>query len=341
MVAIHDPKPLQSGDRIEIPAPSMGVPKELHERLYSATNALKRDGFDPHLRPHATVGGLMPATAQERAEDLAAAFAGAAGAVLPPWGGELAIELVEHLDWDAIAEEGTWFVGWSDISTLLMPLTILTGVATLHGANLMDEPWELPTEFQRWTEVAGVTEGDSFIQHSAPHRRSRPWVDWNDEPLDRDSAYETPTQWRSLDGGPVRMRGRLIGGCLETVSLLAGSRFGDVPGFAQRHAPEGMIVYLESAGSDAPSVLRMLWSLRLAGWFRHASGILIGRSSAAETSGLNQAQALDRALGDLEIPVIFDFDIGHQPPQMPLINGALADIKLSDGHGIIVQHLAS
>jgi muramoyltetrapeptide carboxypeptidase len=135
--------------------------------------------------------------------------------------------------------------------------------------------------------------------------------------------------------------GPLIGGCLETVSLLAGSRFGDVPGFAQRHAPEGVIVYLESAGSDAPSVLRMLWSLRLAGWFQHASGVLIGRSSAAETSGLSQAEAVDRALGDLGMPVIYDFDIGHQPPQMPLVNGALADIKLSDGHGTIIQHLTS
>lgn len=340
MVAVHYPKPLQSGDRIEIPAPSMGVPDALHERLHAGTCALKRQGFDPHLRPHATIGGLMPATAQERAEDLEAAFAGA-GAVLPPWGGKFAIELIEYLDWDAIAEAETWFVGWSDISTLLMPLTVLTGVATLHGANLMDEPWELPTQFQRWTQVAGLTEGDSFTQHSAPQRRSRPWVDWNDEPLDRASAYETPTQWRSLDGRPVSMRGRLIGGCLETVSLLAGSRFGDVPGFARRHAPEGVIVYLESADSDAPSVLRMLWSLRLAGWFQHASGVLIGRSSAAQTSGVSQAEAVDRALGDLGIPVIYDFDIGHQPPQMPLVNGALADIKLNDGHGTIIQHLSS
>jgi muramoyltetrapeptide carboxypeptidase len=260
---------------------------------------------------------------------------------LPPWGGKLAIELIDDLDWDALAEADTWFVGWSDISTLLMPLTILTGVATLHGANLMDEPWELPTQFRRWTEVAGLSQGDSFTQHAAPHRRSRPWADWNDEPLNRDSAYETPTRWRSLDGRPVSMRGRLIGGCLETVSLLAGSRFGDVLGFAQRHAPEGVIVYLESAGSDAPAVLRMLWSLRLAGWFHHASGILIGRTTAEDVSDLSQTEAVSRALGDLGIPVIVDFDIGHQPPQLPLINGALADITLRDNYGTITQHLAS
>ena len=142
---------------------------------------------------------------------------------------ELAIELVDRTDWPALAEDPKWFVGWSDISTLLLPLTITTGVATLHGANLMDEPWELPAEFRRWTDVASLPVGASFTQSAAPHRRSRPWDIWEKEPLGRDAAYEAPTVWRALSGDDdVKMRGRLIGGCLETVSLLAGSRYGDV-----------------------------------------------------------------------------------------------------------------
>lgn len=262
--------------------------------------------------------------------------------MLPPWGGELAIELVESLDWTSMGEARTWFVGWSDISTLLMPLTITTGLATLHGANLMDEPWELPTEFCRWTDVASLTEGDSFEQHAAPKRRSRPWVDWSSEPLDRDSAYEAPTQWRSLVGrADVTMTGRLIGGCLETVSLLAGTRYGDVLGFAERHAPEGVIVYLETVEADAASVLRMLWSLRLARWFGRASGVLIGRTNAPDVADLTQDQAAERALADLGIPVILDFDTGHQPPQMPLVNGALAQVSLIAGRGTITQHLVA
>ena len=39
-------------------------------------------------------------------------------AVVPPWGGELAIDLLDQLDWDALAAaEPTWLVGWSDICT--------------------------------------------------------------------------------------------------------------------------------------------------------------------------------------------------------------------------------
>lgn len=339
MASITYPAPLPTGGRVEVPAPSMGVPEHLHDRLDSAVRCLAARGLDVRIRPHAVTGGLVPASVAERVADLHDAFR-TGDAVLPPWGGELAIELLDTIDWRALADARSWFVGWSDISTLLLPLTTVTGLATMHGANLMDEPWELPVEFERWTDVAALAAGSAFTQRAAPRRRSRPWGAWEDEPLDRDRAYEAPTRWRTLDGtADVTIRGRLIGGCLETVSPLAGTPYGDVPGFARRHAPEGTIVYLEAAESPAPAVLRMLTSLRLAGWFDRANGILIGRTAGASVPGLDQDDAVRRAFGDLDVPVILDVDTGHQPPQMPLVNGALADVALNGGLASITQQL--
>lgn len=324
-----------------MPAPSMGVPEELHERLRAAVASLTGQGLDVHVRDHATTGGLVPASAADRVQDLHTSFR-SGDAVLPPWGGELAIELLDGIDWAALADAQTWFVGWSDISTLLLPLTTITGLATMHGANLMDEPWDLPKECHRWTDVASMAAGSSFQQRSAPRRRSRPWAAWSEEPLDRDRAYETLTRWRAIDGrSDLSISGRLIGGCLETVSLLAGTPYGDVPRFALEHAPEGTLVYLEAAGSDAIGVMRMLRSLRLAGWFDAAKGILIGRTNSPDTPDLSQEDAVRRALGDIDVPVVLDFDTGHQPPQMPLVNGALADVTLVDGQGSITQHLTA
>ncbi|MWV47933.1 LD-carboxypeptidase [Rathayibacter sp. VKM Ac-2803] len=339
MASISYPKQLPTGGRVEVPAPSMGVPEHLHERLHSAVRQLASRGFDVRIRPHVMIGGLVPPSVAERVADLHDAFR-SGDTVLPPWGGELAIELLDTIDWRALADARSWFVGWSDISTLLLPLTTLTGLATMHGANLMDEPWELPVEFERWTDVAALPAGSTFTQRAAPRRRSRPWGAWEDEPLDRDRAYEAPTRWRPLDGtAAVAIRGRLIGGCLETVSPLAGTPYGDVPGFARRHAPEGTIVYLEAAESTAPTVLRMLTSLRLAGWFDHAKGVLIGRTGGSTVPGLSQDDSIRRALGGLDIPVILDFDTGHQPPQMPLVNGALADVVLDGEAASITQQL--
>ncbi len=339
MAGITYPRPLVAGGRVEVPAPSMGVSEHLHGRLQDGVDALTARGLTVHVRPHATTPGLVPAAAAERVADLHDAFR-TADAVLPPWGGELAVELVASIDWHTLAASRAWFVGWSDISTLLLPMTTMTGLATLHGANLMDEPYELPAEFARWTDVAALPPGGTIEQRSAPRRRSRPWGAWADEALDRDGAYDTPTRWRALDGASeVAIRGRLIGGCLETVSLLAGTPYGDVPGFARQYAPEGTIVYLEVAESNAVSALRMLTALRLAGWFDDANGLLIGRTEGAAVPRLDQDEAVRRALGDLGIPVVLDFDTGHQPPQLPLVNGALADVVLDGPVGSITQRL--
>lgn len=80
-----------------MPAPSMGVPDELHERLHAAAVSLSERGLDVHIRDHATAGGLAPASAVDRILDLHESFR-SGDAVLPPWGGELAIELLDGLD---------------------------------------------------------------------------------------------------------------------------------------------------------------------------------------------------------------------------------------------------
>jgi len=53
-------------------------------------------------------------------------------AIIPPWGGELLIEVLPLLDFNKITEtECKWVMGYSDTSTLLMPLTLIvdkTGV---------------------------------------------------------------------------------------------------------------------------------------------------------------------------------------------------------------------
>ena len=63
-----------------------------------------------------------------------------------------------------------------------------------------------------------------------------------------------------------------------------------------------------------------------AGWFRRASGFLIGRPlhMGEEVMGLDMYEAAMYHLRDLNVPVVMDLDIGHLPPAMPLICGARA-----------------
>jgi muramoyltetrapeptide carboxypeptidase LdcA involved in peptidoglycan recycling len=59
--------------------------------------------------------------------------------VVVPRGRRDRIDLLPLADRDSIAAvEPTWFVGFSDISTLFWPMTLRTGIATLHTNNLMN-----------------------------------------------------------------------------------------------------------------------------------------------------------------------------------------------------------
>ena len=44
--------------------------------------------------------------------------------------------------------------------------------------------------------------------------------------------------------------------------------------------------------------------------------------------GLDQYSAVWEPLKEYGVPVIMDVDLGHLPPQMPLICGSLADVTL-------------
>ena len=45
--------------------------------------------------------------------------------IFPTWGGELLIEILDFVDFDALQPK--WIVGYSDISTLLLAVTLKQG----------------------------------------------------------------------------------------------------------------------------------------------------------------------------------------------------------------------
>ena len=99
--------------------------------------------------------GITAGPAADRAAELTAMLCDPTiRCVVPPWGGETAIDLVDLLDWDALAAaEPTWLVGFSDLSTILVPITTRLGWATVHGDNLADTPYAAPEGLLSWLDV--------------------------------------------------------------------------------------------------------------------------------------------------------------------------------------------
>ena len=339
---VRYPKPLQAGDTIAVTAPSAGCEPRHQGRLDFALKWLRDKGFEV-IEGNCLRGGTqVSAPVAERAAELNAFLTDASiSAVVPPWGGETSIDLIDLLDYDAIrAAEPTWLVGFSDTSTQLLALTLRTGLATLHGHNLMDTPYDLPQGLAPWWVAAATTAGGTFTQHAATHRRPPGFDDWEKDPTPTTMLLNVPTSWKVLHGpSSLEISGRLIGGCVEVLSPLAGTAYGDVRAFGQQHASDGLLVYLEVCEQGAYDVARALHGMRLAGWFDNANAVLLGRTSARDAQYMSQHDAAIDALARLDIPIIADMDFGHVPPYMSFVNGGLATVTVDAGRRKISQTL--
>ncbi|WP_274911560.1 S66 family peptidase [Streptomyces sp. WZ-12] len=341
-MSIRYPQPLRPGDRVAVTSPSSGVDPEMRARLEVAIESVRARGYEVVVGRCMDGTGHLSAPAAERAAELTAMLTDpAVKAIVPPWGGETAIDLLPLLDWDRLrTAEPTWLVGYSDISTLLTPLTLLTGLATLHGSNLMDTPYQVPEGLLSWLDVVGVPEGGRIAQTPPGRHRAGGWADFRAFPDVTTYELDGVGTWTRLDAdGDVDVEGRLIGGCIETLCNVAGTPYGDVATFARAHAPEGLLVYVEACEDNAFTICRNLHGMRLAGFFDAANAVLIGRTTAPDRDSLTQHEAVLDALGPLGIPLLADVECGHVPPHLPLVNGARARVLHSAERQEVVQWL--
>lgn len=314
-MAIRYPASLRPGDRVGVTSPSKGVEPWERDRLEQAIRAVRNRGYDVVIGECMDGTSHTSAPAEERAAELTAMLTDPCiRAVVPPRGGETAIDLLPLLDWDSIAAaDPTWFVGFSDISTLLLPMTLRTGIASLHTNNLMNTPYKLGAQVLTWPYVVAFAPGASFTQGG---------------------------RWIRLDrGGGADVTGRLVGGCIETVRHLAGTPHGDVARFASEHAPEGLIVYVEAAGDDAFTICRSLHGMRMAGFFAEAQAVLVASTFAPDSPTLTQKQAVVDALAGVGVPIIAEVGCGHVPPNVPIVNGALGHLRVDADSATLTQSL--
>ncbi|MFG2373513.1 S66 peptidase family protein [Streptomyces sp. NPDC048504] len=340
--AVRYPRPLRPGDRVGVTSPSSGVPDALRKRLDVAIRAVEARGYEVVVGRCMEGTSHVSAPAGERAAELTDMLTDPGiRAVVPPWGGETAIDLVPLLDFERIGRaEPTWVVGYSDISTLLTPLTLLTGTATVHGNSLMETPYRAPEGLLSWLDIVAAPQGEPFTQTPPDRHRSPGRDDFAGHPEVRDLTLDVPGRWIRLDGdGDVDIEGRLIGGCVETLANLAGTPYLDVAAFARSAAPEGLLMYVEACEDNAFTICRNLHGMRLAGFFDAANAVLVGRTHAPDSPTLTQYEAVMDALGPLGVPVVADVECGHVSPYLPLVNGARGRVVHTATRSEIIQIL--
>ncbi len=339
------PAPLKAGSRIGVAAPSGGVHERFANRFNLALKHLTDQGYEivegECLRnEYKHVSGPK----KERAEDFMALWMREdIDAIIPPWGGELLIEILPLLDFEKMkTAKPKWLMGYSDISTLLFPLTLLTNIVSVHGTNLM-EMVPAQTDYLTKNCLNPLTQevGTSSTQVSSDFFQIK-GPSFTDE-------YELglkPTEktiWKTLDNKSCSIKGRIIGGCLDTISSLVGTAYANLDHLKKLASNEGVILYFENCELSPCDVARKLWTMRLAGWFEGLNGVILGRSSGKDSNNpnnLSYKEVISDFFNELNIPLIYDVDIGHQQPNLTILNGSLVEFSVDEsGKGTLVTKL--
>lgn len=333
------PNSLLKGQKIGVTAISDGQSKDVdYIRLDNAIKKFNELGYKvvETNNVRTSVKGRS-SSARTRAKELHQLFLDKeVNVIMAASGGDFLVEMLPYINFDIIKSNPKWLQGFSDITGLSFVITTNLDIATIYSDNFSTfgmEEWH-----SSLSENLKILEGEDLIQES--------FDKYQDGYFDRITGLEgfvlnSKTKWRNItnldESTEIEINGRALGGCLDVLLSLVGTKFDKTKEFVSKYKEDGLIWFLESYNLTSESLIRALWQLKNSGWFENTNGIVFGRpamfSSYTETS---YDEAVLSVLGELNVPIILDADIGHKQPQFTMINGAMASIYSKDGMGSVL-----
>ncbi|MBN1484334.1 MAG: LD-carboxypeptidase [Chloroflexia bacterium] len=318
------PPRLRPGDTVGLVSPSWGGAGAFPHRLERGVQYLQALGFKVRIGRHAlNQRGFVSDTPQHRVDDIHRMFGDAAvKAIVAAIGGDHSCHLLPLLDLRLIRENPKVFMGFSDITVLNVAIWKETGLVTFNGPALLTDFAEYPRMFE-YTErymLKALCEARPLGVIEPSTWWTEEFLDWGaKEDLKRPRARQDSTGWTWLRGGVAE--GRLIGGCLESLEHLRGTRFW--PDW------QDAIMFFETSEEAPPPerVDALLMDYENMGVLQGLKGLLVGRPMRYTEEQQQQLRevVLERTRA-YPFPIVADMDFGHTAPQFTVPIGCCARI---------------
>lgn len=353
---IKRPGNIKTGDTIGITAPSFGAFSEPYSllidiaednlkdrgyRIFEGKTARLGDGIGISTDPKVCGAELMDFYKRDDID-----------AIISAGGGELMNETITFVDFHELKNyKPKWYVGYSDNTNFIFPLVTITGIQGIYGPciNGYAKVWE-DTEKDTFAILEGTRNSfDGYDMFVDPKDEESEVEEYTNEYLRAPYNLSAKRQLVSFvhdgkglvpaDDKDIEMQGILLGGCLDVLANLVGTRFDRMKEFVKDNP--GVIWVLEACDLNPMAIRRAVWNLKEAGWFDTAAGFVIGRPRAAwkqNMLGADQYNAVTDVVCDLKVPVVMDAEIGHIDPMLPIIMGAEAKVSVKDNN-LSIQYI--
>ncbi len=357
---------LQKGGTIGCVAPSFGCNMEpYHTAFLNAQKKWRKRGYQLDLGPNCYAGkgvgisNTPKACGQELTEYY---LSDVNDCLISCGGGELMCEILDYVDFEAIAKaKPKWFMGYSDNTNMTYLLATMCDTAAIYGpcaATFGMEPWHKSVKdafdlltgkqltvqgYPTWEKESLKNEENPLAPYHVTQKRVLKCYDGRNDSAEKCEGEITGAKAaeRIVTGRNIpelTVSGRLLGGCMDCLVNLLGTCYDHTTDFVEKYKEDGILWFLESCDLNVYGIRRAMWQMEHAGWFEHVKGFLIGRPLCfgQEMFGLDAYQAILEVAARKNVPVIMDLDIGHLSPMMPLIVGSVAEVSLK-GNQISIE----
>lgn len=249
-------------------------------------------------------------------------------------GGELMMGMLPFIDFEKIKSlPPKFFCGFSDNTNLTFTLTTICDIATLYSTSIGHFAYENISV--DCLDSYKLMKGEKLSFDSYPFYYGSNSKITDKKPL-QECVYLDEVKWESLSNKEENFEGRIIGGCIDVLVSLCGTKYDNVVNFVEKYKDDGIIWYFDACDLNSCGLYRAFFQLKEANWFNYVKGIIIGRpGNSFEPLGYSFNQAIIDGLNDLNVPVIYNADISHVSPSIPILNGAYCKINYKDNKGNI------
>jgi muramoyltetrapeptide carboxypeptidase len=306
--SIIKPKALKRGDTIGLVCPAYSA--FIREEVSITTEALETLGFKVKQGKHIFDRyGYLGGKDEDRAADINEMFAdNKIDGILAMHGGWGCARLLPLLNYDIIKKNPKVFVGYSDITALLLGIYSQTGLVTFHG----------PVGSSSWNDFS-VKHFKSVLMDGEASKMMNPHTKG-------DSLVQVEDRIYTIFSG--KAKGKLIGGNLTVLSHIMGSSF--LPDFKEA------ILFIEDVNEDIYRVDRMLTQLKISGILNQLSGFVFGKCTECQPSkggygSLTLEDLWEDHIKPLKIPAFSGAMIGHIKDKFTIPIGIEASIDADNG----------
>lgn len=311
------PKYLDNNDTIGITACSAGILEKI-EKYEDSINNVKKKGFNIKETSNVRTGGLVSSDKVTRARELESLFLDKdVKMVSIASGGDFLLDMLDEVDFNILKDNVKWLSGSSDPTSLLYILTTNYDIATIYSPCNMSgfNGNELHPSLDNYFEII---KGNLVKQERYPYKEGKSFSD----------VFDTENVWINTNGD-VCEEGIMIGGCIEVLKNIIGTKFDKTKEFLEKYREEGFIWYFDVFSLTSEDLYNTLIQFKYAGWFKYCKAVVFGNVCFPNSfTGISYEEAVKNALVDIKC--VLNFDIGHVKPSFTAINGAKVRITSNE-----------